>query len=423
MLPRSASYSLERAVEISMIDYDPSDIDILYVEGITLSNDLSSMEFSFTVSGHEDSLDPVYHHDPSLSVLELFNPLTENATEENDRVPSPESSAIEVVEASVDEPEEEVQKETPATENENSFTSQIEDNEVAITSNNNSSLSNSDGQTDATSGEGLSKATISPALVKQLREETGAGMIDYKKALLETGGDIIKAQEYLRKKGLSSAEKKARRVATEGRIGSYIHDSRIDVLVEINYETDFVSRGEIFKELMDAIAMQVAACPQVEYLVTKDVPEEIKEDLSSKPEQIRSKIVEGRIRKRLEELALLEQPYIKNDKIALKDWRFVRFNLGEGLEKKSQDFAVEVAAQTTAKLTPTPAKEQPAVAEANETKQSKCTPETYSFGLIAWTRNDVLNRRNQPNTTITTCKSQIIKVPLAKPWGITSTPI
>ncbi|RDY06904.1 tsf, partial [Mucuna pruriens] len=184
-----------------------------------------------------------------------------NATEENDRVPSPESSAIEVVEASVDEPEEEVQKETPATENENSFTSQIEDNEVAITSNNNSSLSNSDGQTGATLGEGLSKATMSPALVKQLREETGAGMMDCKNALLETGGDIIKAQEYLRKKGLSSVEKKASRVTTEGMIGSYIHDSRISVLVEINCETDFVSRDEIFKELVDDIAMQVAACP------------------------------------------------------------------------------------------------------------------------------------------------------------------
>ena len=219
-------------------------------------------------------------------------------------------------------------------------------------------------------------------------------MMDCKKALSETGGDIIKAQEYLRKKGLASAEKKASRVTAEGRIGSYIHDSRIGVLVELNCETDFVSRGEIFKELVDDIAMQVAACPQVEYLVTEDVPEEIvnkekeiemqKEDLLSKTDQIRSKIVEGRIRKRLEELALLEQPYIKNDKVVVKDWikqtiatigenikvkRFVRFNLGEGLKKKSQDFAAEVAAQTAAKPPPTPAKEQPAVAEAKETEQ------------------------------------------------------
>ncbi|KAL2605920.1 hypothetical protein AAZV13_09G154300 [Glycine max] len=326
--------------------------------------------------------------------------LTTDATEETDQVPSPESSATEVVKTSIDDPEEEAKKQTPATENENSFTSQVEDKEVAIASDKNSSLSNSDGQTGATSGESLSKATISPALVKQLREETGAGMMDCKNALSETGGDIIKAQEYLRKKGLSSADKKASRVTAEGRIGSYIHDSRIGVLVEVNCETDFVSRGEIFKELVDDIAMQVAACPQVEFLVTEDVPEEIvnkekeiemqKEDLLSKPEQIRSKIVEGRIRKRLEELALLEQSYIKDDKVAVKDFvkqtiatigenikvkRFVRFNLGEGLEKKSQDFAAEVAAQTAAKPAPILVKEEPAVAdaEAKETEPKQIT--------------------------------------------------
>lgn len=237
-------------------------------------------------------------------------------------------------------------------------------------------------------------AAISPALVKQLREETGAGMMDCKKALSETGGDIVKAQEFLRKKGLASAEKKASRATAEGRIGSYIHDSRIGVLVEVNCETDFVSRGDIFKELVDDLAMQVAACPQVQYLVTEDVPEETvnkereiemqKEDLLSKPEQIRSKIVEGRIRKRLEELALLEQPYIKNDKIVVKDWvkqtiatigenikvtRFVQYNLGEGLEKKSQDFAAEVAAQAAAKAVPKAGIEQPAPVEAKETVQ------------------------------------------------------
>ncbi|MBA0633106.1 hypothetical protein Godav_001754, partial [Gossypium davidsonii] len=219
-------------------------------------------------------------------------------------------------------------------------------------------------------------------------------MMDCKKALLETGGDIVKAQEFLRKKGLASADKKASRVTAEGRIGSYIHDSRIGVLVEVNCETDFVSRGDIFKELVDDLAMQVAASSQVQYLVPEDVPEEIvnkereiemqKEDLLSKPEQIRSKIVEGRIRKRLEELALLEQPYIKNDKLVVKDWvkqtiatigenikvkRFVRFDLGEGLEKKSQDFAAEVAAQTAAKPVSTVRKEQPASLEAKETDQ------------------------------------------------------
>ncbi|KAL2321302.1 hypothetical protein Fmac_030271 [Flemingia macrophylla] len=339
-------------------------------------------ESDTSLSGENDELSPE-------------GSLNKDAIEENE-APSPERSATPVVNTSIDDPEKEVQKETPATEN--SYTSQVEDKEVAVTSEENSSLSNSDGQTGTTSEGGSSKATISPALVKQLREETGAGMMDCKKALSETGGDIIKAQEYLRKKGLSSAEKKASRVTAEGKIGSYIHDSRIGVLVEVNCETDFVSRGEIFKELVDDIAMQVAACPQVEYLVTDDVPEEIvnkekeiemqKEDLLSKPEQIRSKIVEGRINKRLQELALLEQPYIKNDKVAVKDLvkqtiatigenikvkRFVRFNLGEGLEKKSQDFAAEVAAQTAAKPVPTPVKEQPSVAEAKETEPKKST--------------------------------------------------
>uniref|UniRef100_A0A2N9GS65 Elongation factor Ts, mitochondrial n=1 Tax=Fagus sylvatica TaxID=28930 RepID=A0A2N9GS65_FAGSY len=111
--------------------------------------------------------------------------------------------------------------------------------------------------------ESITKAAISPALVKQLREDTGAGMMDCKKALSETGGDIVKAQEFLRKKGLASAEKKASRATAEGRIGSYFHDSRIGVLVEVNCETDFVSRGEFFRELVDDLAMQVAECPQV----------------------------------------------------------------------------------------------------------------------------------------------------------------
>ena len=212
--------------------------------------------------------------------------------------------------------------------------------------------------------------------------------MDCKKALSETGGDIVKAQEYLRKKGLASADKKASRTTAEGRIGAYIHDSRIGILIEVNCETDFVARGEIFRELVDDLAMQVAACPQVEYLSTDDVPKEIvdketeiemqKEDLLSKPEQIRAKIVEGRVNKRLGDLALLEQPYIKDDKVAVKDWvkqtiatigenikvnRFVRYNLGEGLEKKSENFAAEVAAQTAAKAAPAPENEQVAADE------------------------------------------------------------
>ena len=174
-----------------------------------------------------------------------------------------------------------------------------------------------------------SAVAVSAALVKQLREETGAGMMHCKKALAETGGDLEKAQEFLRKKGLSSADKKSSRLAAEGRIGSYIHDGRIGVLIEVNCETDFVGRSEKFKELVDDLAMQVAACPQVQYVSIEDIPESIvnkeretemqREDIQSKPENIREKIVQGRISKRLGELALLEQPFIKNDSILVKD--------------------------------------------------------------------------------------------------------
>ncbi|CAA0396869.1 unnamed protein product [Arabidopsis thaliana] len=269
--------------------------------------------------------------------------------------------------------------------------------------------------TEASSEESGNTATaesikgISPALVKQLREETGAGMMDCKNALSESEGDMVKAQEYLRKKGLASADKKASRATSEGRIGAYIHDSRIGVLLEVNCETDFVSRGDIFKELVDDLAMQVAACPQVEYLVTEDVSEEIvkkekeiemqKEDLLSKPEQIREKIVDGRIKKRLDSLALLEQPYIKDDKVIVKDLvkqriatigenikvkRFVRYTLGEGLEKKSQDFAAEVAAQTAAKPK---AKEEP---KAEEAKEAVASPPTtvVSAALVKQLREE-----------------------------------
>ncbi|KAF3441901.1 hypothetical protein FNV43_RR15816 [Rhamnella rubrinervis] len=317
----------------------------------------------------------------------------------DEQASSPENPIVEAVKGLDDNINEEVQAQTPA-ESEILSASKAEDDTVGAAPEENDSVTNSNGQTAVPSpNEGVTKATISPALVKQLREETGAGMMDCKNALSETGGDIVKAQEFLRKKGLASAEKKASRATAEGRIGSYIHDSRIGVLVEVNCETDFVSRGDIFKELVDDLAMQVAACPQVQYLVTEDVPEDIvnkekeiemqKEDLLSKPEQIRSKIVEGRIKKRLDELALLEQPYIKNDKVVLKDWvkqtiatigenikvkRFVRYNLGEGLEKKSKDFAAEVAAQTAAKsVQPVPKEQASAVEEVKETVEKPPT--------------------------------------------------
>nr|CAB3466100.1 unnamed protein product [Digitaria exilis] len=255
-------------------------------------------------------------------------------------------------------------------------------------------------------------ATISPSLVKQLREATGAGMMDCKKALAETEGDIEKAQEFLRRKGLAAADKRAGRATAEGRIGSYIHDSRIGVLIEVNCETDFVSRGDIFKELVDDLAMQVAACPQVQYISIDDVPEDVvkketelemqREDLLSKPEQIRAKIVEGRVKKRLGEFALFEQPFIKNDKVTISEWvkqtiattgenmkvkRFARYNLGEGLEKKSQDFAAEVAAQTAAKPPPSAPPKEDKPAETTEPAEKKPTV-AVSAALVKQLRDE-----------------------------------
>ena len=213
---------------------------------------------------------------------------------------------------------------------------------------------------------------VSAAVVKALREKSGAGMMDCKKALAECGGDIAAAAEYLRKKGLASADKKASRAATEGAIGSYIHaGSALGVLIEVNCETDFVARGDRFQELVSDLAMQVAACPSVSVVAASDYPagllereraiESAKEDLASKPENIRAKIVEGRVAKIASEAALLEQPFIKDSTTTVGEHikaavasiveniqvrRFARFNLGEGIEKKSDDFAAEVAAQT-----------------------------------------------------------------------------
>ncbi|WP_319423104.1 translation elongation factor Ts [Pleurocapsa sp. FMAR1] len=215
-------------------------------------------------------------------------------------------------------------------------------------------------------------AGISAKLVKELREKTGAGMMDCKKALTENDGDMTKATEWLRQKGTISADKKQGRVAAEGLVESYIHTGgRIGVLVEVNCETDFVARREEFQELVKNIAMQIAACPNVEFVRVKDIPEattakekEIemgRDDLEGKPDNIKEKIVSGRIDKRLNEIALLPQPYIRDQTITVEDLvkesiaklgeniqvrRFVRFVLGEGIEKEESNFADEVAAQT-----------------------------------------------------------------------------
>jgi elongation factor Ts len=210
---------------------------------------------------------------------------------------------------------------------------------------------------------------ITAKLVKDLRDKTGAGMMDCKKALNETDGNVDKALEWLRKKGIASAEKKSGRVAAEGSIGSYIHTgSRVGVLLELNCETDFVARGDIFQSLLKDVSMQVAACPNVEYVSIDEIPGDVvekekqiemgRDDLSGKPEQIKEKIVEGRIAKRLNELVLLSQPYIKDSSLTVEDLvkqaaakigenikvrRFTRYTLGEGIEKNQMDFAEEVA--------------------------------------------------------------------------------
>ena len=210
---------------------------------------------------------------------------------------------------------------------------------------------------------------ITAKLVKDLRDKTGAGMMDCKKALKETDGNVEKALEWLRKKGIASAEKKSGRIATEGSIGSYIHTgSRVGVLLELNCETDFVARGDIFQSLLKDVSMQVAACPNVEYVSIDEIPSDVvekekqiemgRDDLSGKPEQIKEKIVEGRIAKRLNELVLLSQPYIKDSSLTVEDLvkqaaakigeniqvrRFTRYTLGEGIEKNEMDFADEVA--------------------------------------------------------------------------------
>jgi len=217
-------------------------------------------------------------------------------------------------------------------------------------------------------------AEISAKLVKELRDVTGAGMMDCKKALAETGGDKDKAVEWLRQKGIASAEKKSGRTAAEGAIGSYIHTgARVGVLVEVNCETDFVARGEIFQELIRNVAMQVAACPSVDYVKVDDIPSEVadrekqiemgRNDLAGKKEEMKEKIVAGRIGKRLKEMALMDQAYIKDSAITVEEMvkqvagkvgeniqvrRFVRFNLGEGIEVEKMDFAAEVAAMQAA---------------------------------------------------------------------------
>ncbi len=213
-------------------------------------------------------------------------------------------------------------------------------------------------------------AQITSEMVKELRERTQAGMMDCKRALEATGGDMEKAVVYLREKGLAQAAKKAGRTASEGLVEAYIHgDGRIGVLIEVNCETDFVAKTEEFRKLVRELCMQIAAM-KPEFVQRSDVPEErLQKEREiertralneGKPERVVDKIVEGRIEKFFEQVCLLEQPYMRDpskkvreliqEKIAaigenIQVRRFVRFERGEGLAKPEQDFAAEVMAQ------------------------------------------------------------------------------
>jgi len=201
---------------------------------------------------------------------------------------------------------------------------------------------------------------ISAEMVKELREKTGAGMMDCKRALTDANGNMEKAVELLRERGLAKAAKKASRVAAEGLVESYIHgNGRIGVLVEVNCETDFVARNEEFKQLAKDIAMQIAAA-NPKYISREDIPQEVIEKERAilkqqainegKPAQVVDRIVDGRIEKFFEEVCLLEQGWIRNPDIKIKDLitekiakigenivirRFARFEKGEGIEKES----------------------------------------------------------------------------------------
>jgi elongation factor Ts len=209
---------------------------------------------------------------------------------------------------------------------------------------------------------------ISAKNVKELRNKTGAGMMNCKKALQASKGDIDLAIENLRQQGLASASKKSDRIAAEGLIESYIHaGARIGVLLELNCETDFVARHQEFRELAKNLAMQIVACPDVEYISISEIPQltraeeeriELgKEDLKNKPENIKQMIIKGRIDKRLKELSLLDQAFIRDPNILIRDLidqkiallgenikirRFQKFVLGEGIERENVDFSQDV---------------------------------------------------------------------------------
>lgn len=217
-------------------------------------------------------------------------------------------------------------------------------------------------------------AAITSALVNELRQKTGAGMMDCKKALTETNGDMEKAVDALRKRGLAAAAKKSGRIAAEGTVQAYIHGGgRVGVLLEVNCETDFVANGPDFQGFVKDLCLHIAA-NKPSYVAIEDVPaneiareKEIARDQArqgGKPENMLEKIADGKINKWYQDICLLEQGFVKDpdkqiktlvtEMIAkigenIKIRRFVRFELGEGIEKKKDDFAAEVAAASGVK--------------------------------------------------------------------------
>jgi elongation factor Ts len=216
-------------------------------------------------------------------------------------------------------------------------------------------------------------AEITASSVKNLREKTGAGMMECKKALEEAGGDEEKAVTILRERGKAAATKKQARIAAEGLVESYIHmGGRIGVLVEVNCETDFVARGDDFRNFVRDVALQICAL-DAQYVSADEIPAEALEKereiaraqvagdpkMANKPENIIANIIESRVGKFKAEVCLMEQPFVKDQGLTVNDLlkqmiaktgenirirRFVRFKMGEGLEKKQDDFAAEVAA-------------------------------------------------------------------------------
>lgn len=210
--------------------------------------------------------------------------------------------------------------------------------------------------------------SVSVADVKALRERTGAGMMDCKKALAECNGDVNQAVEYLQKKSLADAGKRAGKVAAEGLVDSYIHDGRIGVLLEVNSETDFVGRSDDFREMVRNLCMHIAASNPA-YITSDEISEEDTAKQTEifsaqlleqgKPAAMIEKIMVGKLKKWHSEVCLMNQAYVKDDKITIQQYinsvgarvkekisvrRYVRFELGEGIEKKVDDFAAEVAA-------------------------------------------------------------------------------